>query len=146
MTCRLHGQTYPFGGRRTAVSTRIPVTPPVHVERVPSHTSCTWKANGLSAFLDAVAAEATQPTLLVDSRRTAGRQRRLLADIDPTTAITYVRYDTPDSWRVAWHRRTTPVVSLDGSLTPQQCRRLHRATTDCTHWPSDSFATLAELL
>jgi len=136
------------------VGVPLPVAPTVYVERVPSHTSCAWQAGGLSQFLDAVeqaadsleqTTDTTNPLVTVDTTTVAGR-REVPASAAESDDTSYVRFDPSAPWRLAWERRTTPVVTLDGSVTVDDCRRIHCATTDCTEWPDDAVARLADLL
>ncbi len=130
-----------------AVGVPVPAEPTVYVERVPSHTSCAWQAAGLPAFLDAVEQSTAdpEPVVTVDTTTVGGRQERPVAAV-PVEDASYVRFDPSPPWRFAWERRTTPVVTLDGSVTGDLCRRLHRATTADTAWPDDAVARLADLL
>lgn len=126
----------------------IPVEPTVYVERVPSHTSCAWKAGSLDRVADWIARESDErdPLVAFDAASVAGRQRASVSTLAATDGVQYVRFDSPAGWRVTWERRTTPVVTIDGAVTPDRCRRLHRATTDCTEWPVDATTRLADLL
>ncbi len=132
----------------------LSVAPTVYVERVPSHTSCAWQAEGLSQFRHAVeqAAESleqttdtTDPLVTVDTTSVAGRRQIPVSETE-TDDTSYVRFDPSAPWRLAWERRTNPVVTLDGAVTVDLCRRLHRATTDSTGWPDGATDRLAELL
>ncbi|MEZ3145660.1 hypothetical protein [Halobaculum sp. MBLA0143] len=125
----------------------IPAEPTVYVERHASGASCAWEAAGLEQFLTAVgdAAGAADPTVTVDARSVAGRQPLPVSAVDPADT-TYVRFEPPAGWRLAWERRTTPVVTLDGTVSPKRCRRLHRATTADAAWPPTAQTRLVELL
>ncbi|MEZ3145523.1 hypothetical protein [Halobaculum sp. MBLA0143] len=121
----------------------------MYVERHADYTSYAWEAGGLGRFLTAVVnagAETDDPTVAVDTRSVAGRQSRPVSAVDVTPDVTYVRFESVDDWRLAWERRTTPVVTLDGAVSPAHCRRLHRATTEDAAWPSAAWDRLVELL
>ncbi|MFB6193506.1 MAG: hypothetical protein ABEI75_00440, partial [Halobaculum sp.] len=119
----------------------------VYVERTGNYVSCTWQAEGLRRFSAWVenATEADDPTVLIDTTAEGGRQRVPVSTLT-TEQARYVRFDPDTAWRVSWERRTTPTVSLDGTLRPARCRRLHCATTDCDGWPSAARRTLARLV
>ncbi|GEM_PF-1853047 len=133
--------------QNAVVGVPVPADPTVYVERVPSHTSCAWQAAGLPAFLDAVEQSTAdpEPVVTVDTTTVGGRRQRSVAAV-PTEDASYVRLDPSPPWRLAWERRTTPVVTLDGAVTVDLCRRLHRATTADTAWPDDAVDRLADLL
>lgn len=136
-----------LGASPTSVGVPVPAAPTVYVERHASHTSCAWEAAGLDRFLAAVADAAlatTDPLVTVDARSVAGRERRPVSAVDAADT-TYVRFET-DDWRLAWERRTTPVVTLDGAVTPARCRRRHRATTADPAWPPAARERLADCL
>jgi len=129
------------------VGVPVPAEPTVYVERVPSHTSCAWQAAGLPAFLDAVEQSGpdSSPVVTVDTASVGGRQQLPVGAV-PADDTSYVRFDPALPWRLAWERRTTPVVTLDGAVGVDLCRRLHRATTDATAWSDDARDRLADLL
>ncbi|ERH03787.1 MAG: hypothetical protein A07HR60_00562 [uncultured archaeon A07HR60] len=126
----------------------VPVEPPVHIEVFATHYSLTWQANGVSAFIDAIAdieSVPPEPTPVVDATDTAGRERRHLAEIEGDV-IRYVRLDAPESWSVSWERRTTPTISLSGSPSPSLCPRVHQETTDCGSWTAEDRHILRDLI
>ena len=130
-----------------AVGVPVPVEPTVYVERVSNHTSCAWQAAGLACLLRVVErqADASDPVITVDTTSAAGRQRVPVSTVEHDDT-NYVRFDPSAPWRLAWERRTTPVVTLDGTVSVDLCRQLHRATTDCTKWSDDAVDQLGDLL
>lgn len=139
------GESAERGGQRRSV----PVVPPVHVETFATHYTATWKADGLSRFVETVRGiDAIPPTsaVVVDRTDTAGRERRELSDIAVDGgATTYVRVEPPTPWTLSWERRTWPVVSVSGTPAPERCRDIHRSTTDCPGWRDADVETLDRL-
>lgn len=126
----------------------VSVEPRVHVETFATHCTVTWKANGLEQFVPAVrdldCLSSTAPTV-VDATDTAGRVRTELSAINASDVVTYLRIEPDASWALAWERRTWPVVSLSGTPSPERCRAVHLATTDCSSWDDDAVRTLAQM-
>lgn len=133
--------TGPGGRRRT-----VPVEPPIHVETFAQHCSLTWKAAGLARFIETVRSLDGVPgdsTAVMDATDIAGRQQCRLSALDPSRdTVTYVRVEPPASWTLSWERRTWPVVVLTGTPTPELCRSLHLATTECRVWDGAALEAL----
>ena len=121
----------------------IPVEPAVHVECFAQHYSLTWKADELSAFVEAVRGLDSVPaeaTVVVDATDVAGRQQRRLSSLDSRRdTVTYVRVEPSAPWRLSWEQRTWPVISLSGTPTPALCQSVHVATTDCRAWDATAL-------
>lgn len=129
---------------------RIPVDPVVHVETFATHLTLTWKAGTRSQFVEAVRALNAVPStaqVVVDDTAVAGRQHRLVSDLERGgDTIRYLRVEPDASWTLSWERRTQPVVSVSGTPSAAVCRGLHRRTTDCPGWSDSATATLHDLL
>jgi len=127
----------------------IPVEPPVHVERYPTHVTLSWQAGPLAGFVAALTAidgiPGTAP-VVVDEGSTTGRHRVRVTDLDASPSVQYVRVDPGTGWTVSWERRTRPVVSVSGDPPPPPCRRLHERTTDCDGWSADAIRRLDRVL
>ena len=127
----------------------IPVNPTVHVESFANHYSLTWKARGLSQFVDAVRTVAQVPATaatVVDDTALAGRSRLLLSAVVDSDTVQYLRVEPEDSWTVSWERRTWPVVSVSGTPTASMCRQIHLGTTDCEEWDETAFEILSRCI
>lgn len=126
----------------------VPVEPPVHVERFPTHCTVTWKAGPLAQFVTALGAvDRVPPTasVVVDDASTAGRERQRVTDVGANETVRYLRVEPDTPWSLSWERRTWPVVSVSGAPPPALCRCLHLRTTDCEEWPDGALETFTRV-
>jgi hypothetical protein len=134
----------PNGPRRT-----LPVDPVIRVETFATHRTLTWKAGGLSRFIEAVrGVETVAPaaSTVVEDAAVAGRHRSRFSQVDADRDTTkYLRVEPEAPWTLSWERRTWPVVSVSGAPPAPLCRRLHLRTTDCPGWDDRAFETLRRL-
>jgi hypothetical protein len=127
---------------------RVPVDPPIHVERYRDHRSLSWRVPDLGELLAAGRAAdgvSTRAPTVVDATGVAGRRRVPLSAVDPDPAITYLRVEPATAWTLAWQRRTESVAVLTGTPVPATVRGLHRATGG-TGWDRAERAAIDRLL
>lgn len=119
---------------------RVPVTPPIYVERYPTHSSFSWYVQDLEQALDAVHAAdevSAETPAIVDASNAAGRRRVSLSAVCAGPATTYVRIEPSAPWTFAWESRSTSVCMLTGTPSVSTVRDLHRAT-DGTGWDANA--------
>lgn len=137
----------PFSDR--AMSRELPTTPPVYVQRSPSHVAASWTAACTATTFVAACRDlggvGPKTEVVVDDPAVAGRQRQALREVDVESA-SYLRIEpsAPD-WRADWDDRSMAVVSIDGRFSVRTCERLHVATTACRGWDDEAQARGAEL-
>jgi hypothetical protein len=127
----------------------IPVDPTVHVESFGSQCTLTWKAHGLSQFVDAVrtlAQVSATAATVVDDTAVAGRTHLPLSEVEESDTVQYLRVEPETPWTASWERRTWPVVSMSGRPTASICRQVHLETTDCEEWDETAFAILCRCM
>jgi hypothetical protein len=124
----------------------ISVDPTVHVESFANQCTLTWKAHGLSQFVDAVrtlAQVSATAATVVDDTAVAGRTHLPLSEVVDSDTVQYLRVE-PET--ASWERRTWPVVSMSGTPTASICRQVHLETTDCEEWDDTAFAILCRCI
>lgn len=131
------------------MSRELATSPPVYVQRSPSHVTASWTAactaTTFLAGCDSLGGIGPKTDVLVDDPSVAGRERTPLRCVDPERA-TYLRVEpaAPD-WRTDWEDRSMAVVSISGSFSARTCERLHVATTACRSWEAAATDHAREL-